>query len=122
MFSVSHKILFGSYCQFLLAHIGSSPMVPNGSQYGSQWFPVFLCENVFRKTIFLFSCFLIFPTFISIYANQTHIYMYTLILQMACEWEEYEDEMTGRKFYYNTNTKERSWKPPRKPRGTSESK
>ena len=32
------------------------------------------------------------------------------------EWEEYEDGLSGRKFYVNSNTKEKSWKPPRKPR------
>lgn len=32
------------------------------------------------------------------------------------EWEEYEDSCSGRKFYVNANTKEKSWKPPRKPR------
>lgn len=37
------------------------------------------------------------------------------------EWEEYEDMGSGRKFYVNANTKEKSWKPPRKPR-PSESK
>ena len=36
--------------------------------------------------------------------------------KVATDWEEYEDEATGRKFYVNTCTKERSWKPPRKPR------
>ncbi len=34
------------------------------------------------------------------------------------EWDEYEDTHTGRKFYVNANTKEKSWKPPRKPRGS----
>eukprot|EP00093_Oithona_nana_P002610 02610.XXX_87567_84192_1 [CDS] Oithona nana genome sequencing. len=39
--------------------------------------------------------------------------------KVAPEWEEYEDGSSGRKFYVNTATKERSWKPPRKSR-TSE--
>ncbi len=35
---------------------------------------------------------------------------------MVPEWDEYEDSLTGRKFYYNKVTKEKSWKPPRKPK------
>ena len=45
----------------------------------------------------------------------------TAFLQVATDWEEYEDNLSGRKFYVNTSTKEKSWKPPRKPR-MSESK
>ena len=32
------------------------------------------------------------------------------------DWDEYSDGQTGRKFYYNRTTKEKSWKPPRKPK------
>ena len=34
------------------------------------------------------------------------------------DWDEYEDVLTGRKFYFNNLTKEKSWKPPRKPKGS----
>ena len=44
------------------------------------------------------------------------IFLVLNFAQVATDWEEYEDEITGRKFYVNTSTKERSWKPPRKPR------
>uniref|UniRef100_A0A0K2SVR7 Rho GTPaseactivating protein 12like [Acyrthosiphon pisum] n=1 Tax=Lepeophtheirus salmonis TaxID=72036 RepID=A0A0K2SVR7_LEPSM len=39
---------------------------------------------------------------------------------LMVEWEEYCDEKSGRKFYYNSLTKEKSWKPPRKSKGWSE--
>ena len=39
-----------------------------------------------------------------------------LFFQVTTDWEEYTDDLSGRKFYFNTSTKERSWKPPRKPR------
>ena len=34
------------------------------------------------------------------------------------DWDEFVDDQSGRKFYYNTLTKEKSWKPPRKTRGS----
>lgn len=37
-------------------------------------------------------------------------------LAVVPDWDEYEDVLTGRKFYCNATTKEKSWKPPRKPR------
>ena len=33
------------------------------------------------------------------------------------DWDEFVDNNSGRKYYYNTITKEKSWKPPRKTRG-----
>ena len=33
------------------------------------------------------------------------------------DWDEFVDNQSGRKFYYNTITKEKSWKPPRKTPG-----
>ena len=30
------------------------------------------------------------------------------------DWDEYEDTLTGRRFYFNRITKEKTWKPPRK--------
>ena len=39
---------------------------------------------------------------------------------MTEDWDEYEDGLTGRKFYFNPSTKEKSWKPPRKSKGSSE--
>ena len=33
------------------------------------------------------------------------------------DWDEFVDNQSGRKFYYNTITKEKSWKPPRKTKG-----
>ena len=39
---------------------------------------------------------------------------------MTDEWDEYEDGLTGRKFYFNPSTREKSWKPPRKSKGSSE--
>ena len=33
------------------------------------------------------------------------------------DWDEFVDDNSGRKYYYNTITKEKSWKPPRKTRG-----
>ena len=37
------------------------------------------------------------------------------------EWDEYEDLLSARKFYYNRVTKEKSWKPPRKPKSAENS-
>lgn len=37
-------------------------------------------------------------------------------------WEQYLDPSTGRSFYVNSITKERSWKPPRRARGRTASK
>ena len=34
------------------------------------------------------------------------------------DWDEYVDNQSGRRFYYNTITKEKSWKPPRKSKGS----
>ena len=33
------------------------------------------------------------------------------------DWDEFLD-VSGRKYYYNSRTHEKSWKPPRKPRGS----
>ncbi|KAF0034507.1 hypothetical protein F2P81_012265 [Scophthalmus maximus] len=38
-------------------------------------------------------------------------------LQVKDLWEQYSDPATGRLYYVNTITKERSWKPPRRARG-----
>lgn len=38
-------------------------------------------------------------------------------LQVKDLWEQYTDPATGRFYYVNTITKERSWKPPRRARG-----
>ena len=40
------------------------------------------------------------------------------VLQIMDDWDEYRDDNSGRKFYYNTLTKEKSWKPPRKSKGS----
>ena len=40
------------------------------------------------------------------------------LLQVMVDWDEFLDNQSGRKFYYNTITKEKSWKPPRKTKGT----
>jgi len=37
--------------------------------------------------------------------------------QVMPDWDEFVDNNSGRKYYYNTITKEKSWKPPRKTRG-----
>lgn len=37
-------------------------------------------------------------------------------------WEQYLDPSTGRSFYVNSITKERSWKPPRRARGRTTTK
>ena len=43
------------------------------------------------------------------------------LFQVLPDWNEYEDSFgSGRKFYYNTVTKEKSWKPPWKPKGSSD--
>jgi hypothetical protein len=38
--------------------------------------------------------------------------------QVMVDWDEFLDNQSGRKFYYNTITKEKSWKPPRKIKGS----
>nr|XP_020465849.1 rho GTPase-activating protein 9 [Monopterus albus] len=43
-------------------------------------------------------------------------------LQIVNLWEQYSDPATGRYYYINTVTKERSWKPPRRARGHNTSK
>nr|XP_046239195.1 rho GTPase-activating protein 15 isoform X2 [Scatophagus argus] len=43
-------------------------------------------------------------------------------LQIMDMWEQYSDSSTGRTFYINSITKERSWKPPRRARGCTTSK
>ncbi|XP_040889382.1 rho GTPase-activating protein 15 isoform X2 [Toxotes jaculatrix] len=43
-------------------------------------------------------------------------------LQIKDLWEQYSDPATGRFFYVNTLTKERSWKPPRRARGHTDNK
>eukprot|EP00094_Tigriopus_californicus_P012417 TCALIF_12003-PA protein Name:"Similar to ARHGAP27 Rho GTPase-activating protein 27 (Homo sapiens)" AED:0.35 eAED:0.36 QI:0/0/0/0.33/1/1/9/0/1508 len=40
--------------------------------------------------------------------------------EVLTDWDEYEDVSSGRKFYFNNVTKEKSWKPPRKPKGSSD--
>lgn len=42
-------------------------------------------------------------------------------LQTLQQWEQYCDPATGRCYYINTDTKERSWKPPRRARQTNHS-
>ncbi|TRY76272.1 hypothetical protein TCAL_12003 [Tigriopus californicus] len=44
----------------------------------------------------------------------------TPIRPVLTDWDEYEDVSSGRKFYFNNVTKEKSWKPPRKPKGSSD--
>lgn len=39
--------------------------------------------------------------------------------KVSTDWGEYIDS-SGRKFYFNTQTREKSWKPPRRARGSSE--
>ncbi|XP_065128598.1 rho GTPase-activating protein 9 [Paramisgurnus dabryanus] len=41
-------------------------------------------------------------------------------LQTLQVWEQYRDPSSGRFYYFNTVTKERSWKPPRRARETSQ--
>ncbi|XP_074532774.1 rho GTPase-activating protein 9 isoform X3 [Halichoeres trimaculatus] len=43
-------------------------------------------------------------------------------LQILDLWEQYSDPSTGRSYYVNTVTKERSWKPPRRARGQTTNK
>ncbi|KAM4613542.1 rho GTPase-activating protein 15 isoform 2-T3 [Polymixia lowei] len=43
-------------------------------------------------------------------------------LQVMDLWEQYSDHATGRCYYVNTVTKERSWKPPRRARANTPSK
>ncbi|XP_070849316.1 rho GTPase-activating protein 15 isoform X4 [Chaetodon trifascialis] len=43
-------------------------------------------------------------------------------LQIMDLWEQYLDASTGRSYYVNSVTKERSWKPPRRARGRTTSK
>ncbi|XP_058486907.1 rho GTPase-activating protein 9 isoform X3 [Solea solea] len=43
-------------------------------------------------------------------------------LQLKDLWEQYSDPATGRFYYVNTITKERSWKPPRRARGCTDNK
>ncbi|XP_041634069.1 rho GTPase-activating protein 15 isoform X3 [Cheilinus undulatus] len=43
-------------------------------------------------------------------------------LQVLDLWEQYSDTSTGRSYYVNTITKERSWKPPRRSRGQTTNK
>ncbi|XP_034543166.1 rho GTPase-activating protein 9 isoform X4 [Notolabrus celidotus] len=43
-------------------------------------------------------------------------------LQVLDLWEQYSDPSTGRSYYINTVTKERSWKPPRRARGQTTNK
>ena len=43
-------------------------------------------------------------------------------LAVVPEWDEYEDAASGRKFFYNQTTKEKTWKPPRKPRTSADGK
>lgn len=38
-------------------------------------------------------------------------------LQVVDLWEQFSDPSTGRSYYVNSVTKERSWKPPRRARG-----
>jgi hypothetical protein len=42
------------------------------------------------------------------------------LLQVTEDWGEYEDGLTGRKFYFNPTSREKSWKPPRKSKGSGE--
>ena len=46
---------------------------------------------------------------------------FTFSQHVVPDWDEYEDSQSGRKFYYNPHTKEKSWKPPRKPKGNDSS-
>lgn len=39
-------------------------------------------------------------------------------VKVSEDWDEYEDSPSGRKFYFNSATKEKSWKPPRKSKGS----
>ena len=39
------------------------------------------------------------------------------VRQVMADWDEFLD-VSGRKYYYNSKTHEKSWKPPRKPRGS----
>lgn len=43
-------------------------------------------------------------------------------LQLINLWEQYSDPSTGRSYYVNSVTKERSWKPPRRARGRTPNK
>uniref|UniRef100_A0A3B5BAW1 Rho GTPase activating protein 9 n=1 Tax=Stegastes partitus TaxID=144197 RepID=A0A3B5BAW1_9TELE len=43
-------------------------------------------------------------------------------LQILDLWEQYSDQATGRCYYVNSITKERSWKPPRRARGQTTNK
>jgi len=39
-----------------------------------------------------------------------------LIQHVVADWDEYRDSHSGRKFYRNRVTGEKSWKPPRRPK------
>lgn len=43
-------------------------------------------------------------------------------LQIMDLWEQYSDSSSGRSYYVNSMTKERSWKPPRRARGSNTNK
>lgn len=43
-------------------------------------------------------------------------------LQIMDLWEQYSDPSTGRSYYVNSITKEKSWKPPRRARGRTTNK
>ena len=60
------------------------------------------------------------PAFHLFHLLQGRISIFACVFQVLPEWDEYEDTVSGRKFYYNTLTKEKSWKPPRKSKGNSE--
>jgi hypothetical protein len=41
---------------------------------------------------------------------------YRFLQHVVPDWDEYEDTLSGRHYFYNRVTKEKSWKPPRKQR------
>ena len=49
--------------------------------------------------------------------NKFHSSFVSIFVQVMPDWDEFVDDNSGRKYYYNTITKEKSWKPPRKTRG-----
>ena len=42
------------------------------------------------------------------------------VRHVMTDWDEFLDTSSGRKFYYNSRSHEKSWKPPRKPRCSSD--